>query len=338
MVLSCIATQKDNGRRAVDVLVRHTGMSHYLGKKIRLYGNLEVNGRFQRMIDPVRTGDQIRATYVADGELPEGIRLRDTAGIQICFQDDWLLVVDKPPHMLTHPAFNGQHDSLTTLLSNHNLHPVNRLDRGTSGLIVLARNGHAHHILGKEKMSKEYLGLVHGRPKTEAGSVDLPIARVKDSIILREINTDGKPSLTHYATERFFSLSSRTVNTPVCSLLRFSLATGRTHQIRVHCAALGTPLIGDGLYGHAERIESAENSQMVRFLEEKIDRQALHACRLVFNHPITKEPIEVRSMMPPDMAALILAAERLSREQNRLSLPEGCQREFRSQNTPSSNP
>ncbi|MGI6546216.1 MAG: RluA family pseudouridine synthase [Fastidiosipilaceae bacterium] len=312
MVLSCIATQKDSGRRAVDVLIRHTGMSHYLGKKIRLYGNLEVNGRFQRMIDPVRAGDQIRAIYVADGELPEGARLRNTAGIQICFQDDWLLVVDKPPHMLTHPAFNGQHDSLTTLLSEYNLHPVNRLDRGTSGLIVLARNGHAHHILGKEKMSKEYLGLVHGRPKSETGSVDLPIARMKDSIILREINADGKPSLTRYATERTFSLPTRADNIPICSLLRFSLETGRTHQIRVHCAALGTPLIGDGLYGHAERIEGADNPQVVRLLEKQIDRQALHACRLAFSHPITKEPLEIRSMMPSDMVRLTRTAERLS--------------------------
>lgn len=312
MMLSCRATAKDTGKRAVDVLVRHTGMSHYLGKKIRLYGRLEVNGQFQRMIDPVQAGDFLVATYTAPGELPEGVRLVDTAGIHILWQDDWALVVDKPTPLLTHPAYDGQKDSLITLLTDGNLHPVSRLDRNTSGLVLLARNGHAHHVLSQQEITKDYLGLVHGSLTPAEGTIDLPIARRADSIIEREVSSGGKASLTHYQTEAYYSITEK--NSAVdCSLVRFRLETGRTHQIRVHTAAIGHPLLGDSLYGQSSPTRAPLASTEQRdYLETKINRQALHACRLVFAHPISGELIEAEADLPADMKAVIASLNLLS--------------------------
>jgi 23S rRNA pseudouridine1911/1915/1917 synthase len=318
MKLTCIATERDDGCRAVDVLIRHTGMSRHLGKKIRLYGRLEVNGQFRRMIDPVYEGERICAVYTAPGELPDTAVLQETAGIRILFQDEWLLVVEKPPHMLTHPACQGQTDALTTLLSSYNLHPVSRLDRDTSGLVVLARNGHAHHIISRSEMQKEYLGLTYGVFRPLSGSIDLPIARAADSIILREAAASGKPALTRYRTERIFGCRKQTgcifEEDPACpptndgerfSLVRFALETGRTHQIRVHCQAAGHPLLGDGLYGYADQPTHPNAPAVAAALETNIGRQALHAARLSFAHPISRRVLDISSAWPADLRHLL---------------------------------
>ncbi|HHX36773.1 MAG TPA: hypothetical protein GX717_02195, partial [Clostridiaceae bacterium] len=162
MILSWNVTEQDGGRRAVDVLCHRTGMSRMLAKRVRLYGSLYVNGNFHRMIDPVWPGDHIIAEYTEEDEMPPGERCLPVHGIDIIYEDDWFLIADKPAPLLTHPSYTGETESLITYLSTYKLHPISRLDRQTSGLIVLAKNGHAHYVIGKEKMLKHYLALSYG--------------------------------------------------------------------------------------------------------------------------------------------------------------------------------
>ena len=178
---------EDHGQRAVDVLIRRTDMSRSMAKKIRLYRRLTCNGREHRMIDPVYTGDQLVAIYQANPDTPS--TLHSNHSLDICYIDDWLLVVNKPAGMVTHPTYLHDQGSLTSLLADFPLHPVNRLDRDTSGLVLIARNGHAHYVIARNPMRKIYVGLVHGQTG-DRGTIDAPIWS-DGSIILREVHDEG---------------------------------------------------------------------------------------------------------------------------------------------------
>lgn len=165
-------------------------------------------------------------------------------------------------------------------------HPVHRLDKGTSGLMVVAKHPAAQHILTKQLHSgdflREYLAVCEGYPSPPAGLVDAPLGRSDDSYIRQEVRPDGKPARTHY------EILDR--NGPY-SLLRLVLETGRTHQIRVHMAYLGHPLVGDFLYGTE--------------VPELISRPALHSARLALTHPFTGERLTFEAPLPADMTNLI---------------------------------
>lgn len=172
-----------------------------------------------------------------------------------------------------------------------------RLDRETSGLIVIAKNGYAHNTVSKNKMEKEYVGIVYGTFEPEEGTIDRPIGRDENSIMIRIVREDGHPSVTHYKTIQ--KLPEKNL-----SVVSYKLETGRCHQIRVHSLYLGHPLVGDGLYG--PRSNDFPNPDMPCIEnEQKISRQALHACKLGFYHPITNEWMEFTSEMPDDMKNLI---------------------------------
>ncbi|MGI6076822.1 MAG: RluA family pseudouridine synthase [Fastidiosipilaceae bacterium] len=310
MILRWIVTEQDHGRRAVDVLCERTGMSRLLAKRVRLYGLLTVNDKFHRMIDPVQAGDIMIATYTTDAEMPFGERCAPSHDIDILFEDDWFLVANKPPHLLTHPSYTGEVESLITYLSKYNLHPVSRLDRQTSGLIVLAKNGHAHYVIGKEKMLKHYLALSFGSwspspssstPPSWDGTIDLPIGRLPGSIVERMVTESGKRAVTHYKIEKQWSCKKGTV-----SRLLIQLETGRTHQIRLHCLATGHPLVGESLYGWDKL--STKQQENIRPLAEHlsplIDRQALHATRLGLHHPISGEHLEFNAPPPEDFVKI----------------------------------
>lgn len=301
MRLTCTAEAADDGRRAVDVLCRQTGISHLLGKKIRLYGDLRVNGEHRRMIDPVRAGDSLVAEYTAPDEMPAGIRCEPRAGIEIRYEDDWLVVADKPPHLLTHPACVGQTDSLITALTPYQLHPVSRLDRNTSGLVVLAKNGHSHHVISRNPMLKRYLGITVGRWDPADGTVNRPIARAVGSIILRRVDPAGSPAVTRYRTLSVWQRDGLAV-----SRMAFELETGRTHQIRVHCLSAGCPLVGDGLYGIEQAPADLRRAYaaLTGALSEQIDRQSLHAAFISFRHPVTRELLSFESPVRPDIRRL----------------------------------
>ncbi len=282
---------EEDGCRAVDVLLRQSGISRQMSKRIRLYGQLTCNGVFQRMIDPVHTGDCLVAV------LPDqaSAELNPDHAIDIVYEDDWLLVVDKPVGLVTHPKNLYEPDSLLTRLSSGHLHPVSRLDRDTSGLVLIGRNSHAHYRLSRTEIRKEYLAVVRGCPEPPDGTIRAPIARAPHSIIERMVSPDGDDAITHYRTLRHFAAAD-------CSLLAVRLETGRTHQIRVHMRHIGHPLIGETLY----------RGVTPHPLDAHIGRQALHAWLLSFQHPISGVQLTLRRRPPADFVQLLLDCRNVS--------------------------
>lgn len=286
-------TEEENGQRAVDILLDKTGISRQMSKRIRLYGTLTRNGAAHRMIDPVFSGDRLVA-HLPD---QESAKLNDQHGIQIVYSDDWLMIADKPSGLVTHPTSFHQPDSLLTRLSSGHLHPISRLDRDTSGLVLIGRNSHAHYLMSKTKVHKEYLAVVRGCPEPHNGQINAAIARAPGSIIARQVAPSGAEAITEYRVLRHFPESD-------CSLLAVRLLTGRTHQIRVHMQHIGHPLIGETLYSGKEPHP----------YDEKIKRQALHAYRLSFIHPIFQNELTVRVRPPADFVQLLLSCRNASAE------------------------
>jgi 23S rRNA pseudouridine1911/1915/1917 synthase len=217
----------------------------------------------------------------------------------IVYEDEHLLVIDKPAGVVVHPAAGHRTGTLAQALSGvaaggpdgSRAGIVHRLDRDTSGLIVVARSDEAHRALSRSlaarELRREYLALVDGRPDARTGTIDAPIGRDRRDRTLQSIDTDvPREARTHFEIERML---------PGSTLLRVVLETGRTHQIRVHMAAIGHPVCGDPQYGVAGRYG--------------LRRQFLHAARLVFPHPITGVEIDVRSELPDDLVAALRRAE-----------------------------
>ena len=215
--------------------------------------------------------------------------------VRIAYEDDFLLVANKPPHMPTHPTLGHYADTLANALAYRDLisgregtvfRPVNRLDRDTSGLVLIARDqlcaAKLSHSLQNGRIEKTYLALLSGNVETDGGSIERPIRRVGDSIITRECCEEGQGdyALTHYRV-----ICRMDGYTLVCA----SPITGRTHQLRVHFASIGHPILGDTLYGQASPLMA---------------RQALHACRLRFPHPQSGKMLDVFCLPPDDMLSL----------------------------------
>jgi 23S rRNA pseudouridine1911/1915/1917 synthase len=221
------------------------------------------------------------------------------APFSIAYEDGSLLVVDKPAGVVVHPARGHWTGTLAQAVAARGAGGgdpwragiVHRLDRDTSGLLVVAKNEEVHRALKAElaarKLHREYLALVEGRPPARTGTIDAPIGRHRRERRLMSIDTDdGREARTHFELERLL---------PAATLVRVRLETGRTHQIRVHMAAIGHPVCGDPQYG-------------TRGLYG-LRRQFLHATRLAFEHPVTGEPIDITSPLPEDLVeALELAA------------------------------
>jgi 23S rRNA pseudouridine1911/1915/1917 synthase len=219
----------------------------------------------------------------------------------IAYQDEHLLVIDKGPGVVVHPARGHRENTLAQLLAPmlaggeaERAGIVHRLDRDTSGLLVVSRSEEAHGLLQKaiseRKVEREYLALVDGRPPARSGTIEAPIGR--DPRVRTRMAVGGtspREARTHFTLERAL---------PEMTLLRLRLDTGRTHQIRVHLQAIGHPVTGDPEYGIPGRLG--------------LERQFLHATRLAFAHPITGEPIEVISPLPGDLQAALAKAEQLS--------------------------
>ncbi len=227
------------------------------------------------------------------------------APFTIAFQDEHLIVVDKGPGVVVHPARGHREQTLAQLLApllaggeggqeSDRRGIVHRLDRDTSGLLVLARSDDAHRrlqaALAGRLIEREYLALVEGRPPARTGTIEAPIGR--DPRVRTRMAVGGagsREARTHFTLERTFADTS---------LLRLRLETGRTHQIRVHLRAIGHPVCGDPEYGTAGLLG--------------LERQFLHATRLAFDHPVTGERVEVSSPLPADLHGALARAERVS--------------------------
>ena len=208
--------------------------------------------------------------------------------LDIVFEDDWLLIINKPAGIAIHPSILHYSDSLCNGIRFYfdkiglkkKVRPVNRLDLNTSGLVVFAKCEYIQECLISQmkchKFKKEYLAACNGIFDKKFGTISLPIARKENSIIERCISENGQPSITHYEVLKDFDNYS---------LVKCSLETGRTHQIRVHMAAIGHPLIGDDLYGS---------------ISDLIDRQALHCYNLQFVHPVNNNVLNFYGELPID--------------------------------------
>ena len=221
------------------------------------------------------------------------------APFAVAYEDEHLLVVDKPAGVVVHPARGHRQGTLSQALAGRiaggdeawRTGIVHRLDRDTSGLLVVARSDSVHRALKAQlaarRITREYLALVEGRPPARSGTIDAPVGR--DRRVRTRMSTDTdvpRAARTHFTIERAL---------PATTLLRVRLETGRTHQIRVHLEAIGHPVCGDPEYGTPGALG--------------LERQFLHAARLAFQHPVTGEPVEVTSPLPADLAAALARAE-----------------------------
>lgn len=260
-------------------LVGRKGVSKRLLTKLkRQEGGITCGGKLIRSIDTVAPGD-VLVLRIDDSSFLEP---NSSLSVPVVYEDDSLVVFDKPSGMPVHPSIKHQGDTLgncfAAMYPDLTFRPVNRLDRDTSGLCLVAKDAHAANLL-QGSFGKVYYAAVHGITDTE-GTIDAPIARERESIILRCVRSDGQSAVTHY---------KRIACNDKYSLEEIRLETGRTHQIRVHFAHIGHPLAGDDMYGG---------------LRDDIGRQALHCGELTFTAPMTGESVTVRSPLPEDIAEL----------------------------------
>lgn len=215
--------------------------------------------------------------------------------LNILYEDDFLLIVDKPSNLPVHPSILHYEDSLSNAVKYHfdkidlykKIRPVNRLDKDTSGIVIFAKNEYIQECLVKQMkqnvFKKKYLAVLSGILEKDSGTISAPIARKNDSIIEREIREDGDLAISHFKVlERFNNMT----------LVEYTLETGRTHQLRVHSKYIGHPIVGDSLYGLQSPL---------------ISRQALHAYKVSFVHPINKEKMLIHSNLPDDIKKLVNA-------------------------------
>ena len=270
--------------RLSSFLLGELKMSTGLMNKLKWGDGIRVNGEPQRTNFAVKSGDVI--TVRLDEEEPE-YPAQDGC-LSVLYEDDYLLVVDKPAGMLIHPSRSKNEGTLANFVAGYYqktgqkcaFHPMTRLDRDTFGIVLLAKNAHVHTLLQGADVKKTYHALVFGEPDETEGVIDAPIARRPLPSLLRYVREDGKPSVTEY---RVLERNGR-----LCKLA-LRPVTGRTHQLRVHCSHMGFPILGDPQYG-------SEDSQTFS-AELGLHHQMLCAKRLEFVHPITGEKLILESNM-----------------------------------------
>ena len=267
-------------RKIEAILEREILLSRSLIAKLkRTEGAILLNGKSERVIATVKEGDILtvsipeKETKIDSKEIP----------LDILFEDEDIIAVNKPWGIPVHPSKNHASDTLANgikyyLGENSAIHIITRLDRETSGVVLIAKNTHSAKILTEQmkngNIQKEYVAIVNGKTEPEKGTIDAPIDR--DTGIKRKVSESGKPAVTEYEV----------IQNGVLSAVRLFPKTGRTHQIRVHLSHIGHAIFGDSMYG----------APQVR------ERTRLHCRRLVFQHPATTEKIEIIAPIPEDMS------------------------------------
>ncbi len=297
MTMEIKITRELDGATVFDILRRRM---HISTGTLTLLKNsptgITVNGERVTVRYKLSEGDVLRLDTADKPETGISEIIPKKLPLAIVFEDDDIIVADKPAGMPTHPTHGHLDDTLANALAYRAqrlgepfvFRPANRLDRNTSGLVLLAKNRFASSRLFEDmkagRIKKAYTAITCGIPSPTAGRIDAPIARAEEGILMRTVREDGSPSVTDYRTMR----RSRD---ECLALVALEPKTGRTHQIRVHMAHIGTPLLGDFLYG----VECPE----------VISRHALHAARLEFTHPTSGQLLRMSAPLPADMLKII---------------------------------
>lgn len=267
-----------------DYLRKRHDYSSRVVKSVKREGELLLNGIHANFIDSCKSGDVIEVILKPEYYDSEA----EDLPLNVLYEDDDILVVNKPPYMVTHPTKSHQSGTLSNAVYNYyqnknyigKIHFVSRLDMDTSGVVIIAKNKFIHHLMQNvidyKPFDKYYYAIISSHLPNDTGTIDSPIMRSGEGI-KRVIDDSGKECITHYEViEKFKDYS----------LVRLKLVTGRTHQIRVHLQSVGCHIISDSLYGTPD---------------SHISRQALHAAEVSFMHPIKKELMRFEAPLPEDM-------------------------------------
>ena len=274
--------------------LKQKGVSRRIIGRTKFHGGtFLVNGQEERVRKELKVGDWVELNLPIEEPNPNLITTHKP--LDILYEDDHYLIINKPVGLISVPSPAHRGDTVASRVKGYYLeqdyrhkvvHIVTRLDRYTSGVMLIAKNTLAHSLMGNllshQKLEKHYEALVQGHLRQKEGLIDAPIARSPESIIERMVAPEGKPSITQYEMIKYLEKD--------ISHVRLSLHTGRTHQIRVHMSHIGHPLVGDDLYGGSKKL---------------LDRQALHCSSYRFEHPLTGQFVEVQASLPEDMQKLV---------------------------------
>ncbi len=288
-VVSRRITEAEAGRTVKSIALKEMRLSRGRFSSLKFSGGLLLDGEPVHADRRVQAGETLSAQWEDE---PVSALTPCEAPLSVPWQDEHYYVIDKPAPLPTLGSARQEGATLENALfaylgcpGQYMFRPVNRLDKGTSGLLAVARDAHSQQLLQRQLHTdafiREYLAVCEGHLPRSEGVIDLPIGKAGEGV-RREVRPDGKPAVTHYRVER---------ETESRSLVRLRLETGRTHQIRVHLAAMGCPIVGDYLYGKPHPALPG--------------RFALHACFLQFAHPFTGETVSVSSPLPESLELLL---------------------------------
>lgn len=288
MILTYTVLEAEEGQKISNILRNKLNISSRLLTKLKMNKKILVNDVPVFSSHIVKSGDFINVKI--DFEEEDYIETEDIA-LEILYEDEYLLAVNKPAGMVVHPSSYHLNGTLANgvkhyLNNNKKIRPINRLDRDTSGIVLFAKNEYIQECMKQgNTMQKEYLTILTGLLDDKCGTINAPIARKPGSIMERIVDESGQLAITHYKV-----LEESYNDDITLSLVQVQLETGRTHQIRVHFCYKGNSILGDTLYGKETNL---------------INRQALHAWKLSFMHPISKKSICIEASLPVDITNVL---------------------------------
>lgn len=299
MKLEYTVSKEDETKLLKNILKNKLYISSVLLKKLKLYKGIFVNDTHTYVNYIIKQNDKILVDFdliKRQNKFMDKFKLIDKP-LDILYEDEYLLIVNKPANMPVHPSADNYENTLSNIVANYlkkqnifNIHIITRLDKDTTGVCIFAKNEYIQELFIRKKeqinLKKEYLAICYGIMKTSHNIIEKNIARKEGTIILREVNANGNYAKTEYFVEN----TNKDKN---YSIVKVLLHTGRTHQIRVHMAYIGHPLLGDDLY--------SDNIDICKY----ISRQALHARKISFNHPITNKTIVIEASIPDDLSKFI---------------------------------
>ena len=296
MNLEIKITEKNKYFNVKEVLKEYFGISDHLLVKLKKQQKIFLNGKPCYVTATVKNNDIVVVDLGFEEESENIIPTK--MKLDILYEDEAFLIINKPFGIPVHPSILHFEDSLSNGVKyyfnsiglNKKMRPVNRLDKDTSGIVIFAKNEYIQEELIKQMKNntfkKEYLAILEGNLEKSSGTINASISRKEGSIIERTIDENGEIAITHFELIKNF-----TKNNIDLSLVKFILETGRTHQIRLHSKYIGHPILGDSLYGNSSNL---------------ITRQALHAYKITFIHPISKKEIVVEIDLPEDMKNIVI--------------------------------